>query len=206
MNFQIFYLVMILIVIGIIGLFVWIFYEKKRDQEEPQDRSQVLNYMPKYSNGHNKGILNRIIEGNGWIAVEFFPRDLNYIKLLKENKKVRIEPEVVFIPKENLKITPKGSWSNHVTDLEIIPLKTEDIPVGLSEEKREYLIGIIEKSQQTRHTQEVFNNWKKVNNDLSMETSGNRQLKEYINSQGELVKSIISNTNINQEVKKPDEK
>jgi len=205
MNFTLFYLVMILIVLGIVGLFVWIFYERKRDQEEPQDRSQVLNYMTKYSHGHNKGILNRIVEYNGWIAVEFFPRDLNYIELLKDKKTIRLEPEVVFIPKENLKITQKGGFSNYVTDLEIIPIRAEDIPVGIDDDKKEYLIGLIEKSQQKIHKVDVINSWKKVNNDLSMETSGNKQLNEYINSQGELIKSIISQANINPE-KKVDEK
>jgi len=192
-NFTIFYWVLGLICLGIIGLFIWIFYEKRRNLSEPQDRSQVLNYMPQYANGHNKGVLNRIIEQGEWIAVEFFPRDLNYVEMLKNKENLQLNPEVVFIPKFNLKITPRGTFSNHVNDIEIFPIKQEDIPSGMNREKREFLKNVIENNQQERHNLQVFESWKENSKLLQMKTSGLEIVQDYMGMSEEATKQVLKN-------------
>lgn len=192
MNFKIFYIVLVVVVISIIGLYAWIFFEKRRERHEPRDRSQIINYMPEYANGHNKGVLNRVIEGGGgWVAVEFFPRDVDYVKLLNEKKNIALDPEVVFVPKENLKTIQRGSWSDHVNDFEIIPIKIDDIPVGFNGAKREWLMKEVEKSQIERNNLDLFESWKENTQKVMMKTQGLGIVQDYMSLNEEANKQIL---------------
>lgn len=170
MNFTFLWIITGLLFVGFIVYIILNVYIKNKQKQEPQDRSWVFNNMPKYSKGHNKGIVNRVIEQKNWVAVEFFPRDINYVKLLNEGIKLDVRPEVVFVPKNNLKTYSRGSSSDHTTDLEIIPISQLDIPFGLSEAKIKYLKDEIERCAISNDKLDYFEDWKESQREILTKT------------------------------------
>lgn len=113
-----------------LGIFIYTMVLRNKDEDFVEEKAIVYNSMTQYTKHKRfEGRLKRLIEHDGWTAVEFYPRDVNHKKLEKEGKV--LEPEVVFVPNENLEWIAKGGVSGDCTLLAIHPINKEDLPEGL---------------------------------------------------------------------------
>ncbi len=113
-----------------IGLVIFILYSKYSEDEKVEDNVEVINFMPHLTkNQRYRGILLDQIERDGWKAIVFAPRDVNTKKLKLKNEK--LEPEVIFAPKENIITIGKSELSGDVDVMFIIPIDSENIPTSL---------------------------------------------------------------------------
>lgn len=142
----------------LLGLTVWFFIEKFKDKDDPSDDTFFINCMPQYSNGHKFGIIDEIIEGDKRIGIKFYPRDIDYVKLLRGNKKqLIIEPEIVFFEKERLINIPKGTWSSHRNEIWGFPPSSEQLPIFFkSSEMGMKMVEFLEKENKKKDIKEIL--------------------------------------------------
>ena len=125
-------LIVFAVVVIAIAVGSWIYFIKEtiKESEEGFEDTMVLNSMKQYTKSKSGwGKLKKIYDKDGWCAVEFYPRDQNLKRLEKEN--ISIQPEVIFVPKNNINRISKGELLCDYGVLEIVPIRGDDISNGL---------------------------------------------------------------------------
>lgn len=154
----------VILTLASIGAVIYYFALLKTEKEKGVRDVWVINSMTQYTKGKSAiGKLKEIYEKDGWSAVVFYPRDRNLKKLEKEKKK--IEPEVIFLPNNNLNWINKGAWSGDCGVLELLPIRDDDMPEGLKNSA--FGLGAMFKSE-TKET-ERFENRIRTERDKNIE-------------------------------------
>jgi len=135
----------VILALASIGATIYYFALLKSEKEKGLRDIWVINPMTQYTKSKSAiGKLKEIHEKDGWSAVEYFPRGFNFKKL--EEKNIKIKPEVIFLPNNNLNWISKGAWDRDCGVLELLPINKDSMPNAL--ENSCYGIGSILKSEE----------------------------------------------------------
>lgn len=191
MNLLALYIVAGFMVVGIIGTFIYLLVLRFRERQEPEDNPQFLNFMPQYAKGHNKGIIDKIIQGDKRVGIRFFPRDLNYVKLLKENKKVKIEPITIFFKKE-LVFPFAKDWSSHRNDIIGLPPTAEDFPESIKRNPiGQALMQAVEGTNKKIEERDLLRSRVKHQSEILQKTEGLDIVEDFMDLEEEKDKQLI---------------
>lgn len=115
-----------LLTLGGIG---FIIYNKIREREEPENQIIIENYLPQFADGHTDGIVSDMKFSEDKIMIEFYPRDINYIRELNKDKKFKIKPYKIYYDKRQ--VVPLPMFSSHRFKLKAFPHRVDLFPEGL---------------------------------------------------------------------------
>ena len=102
-----------LILIVLLGLFIFFIVLRFKEKEEPTDDTLFIHFMPQYTHGYHMGVIEKVYYGEKRTGILFFPRDIDHVRIFKakkkENLRVVIKPELIFIDNRKLIHLPKNS-------------------------------------------------------------------------------------------------
>jgi len=200
MNISLMYWFLGFLVVGLLGGLIWFFYEKFKERDDPEDETLFVNFMPQYSHGYKTGVINKVIVGDKRIGIEFYPRDIDYIKHLKE--KVEIQPELVFFEKDKVIQIPKGTWSSYRNEIWGLPPSSSDLPIFFKEHPLgKKIMEYIEGKSGEKDENEILRERNKNQQNMLLKTEGQGIAVDTINLMTESVKTIQEG--IKKEMKNP---
>lgn len=109
------------------GLTVWILIINFKEKELPSDDVIFEHFLPQYTDGYTFGSIIEIIRGDKRTGIKFLPKDIDYVKIMKNKEKVNILPQLIWIENSKLYYNSKGVHSSHRHKLWGLPLKAEDL-------------------------------------------------------------------------------
>jgi len=119
----------------LIGLIVTALILYFKEEKQPEDDTIFINYKPQFSKGYSLGIINQTFKGKKRTGIEFFPRDIDYVRHHKKKEKTKIEPQLVFFKNSQLTPLPKGRLSSERNILIGEPTDPEDLPEEIKEKE-----------------------------------------------------------------------
>lgn len=151
-------MIVVITVVGaliVLGILVWMFIEYNR-QEDPENYPICHNYMKQYTGGHFEGTIIEQKEYSDRTKVTFLPKDIDFRKLEKENKKIRIKPYTIWVENDKMERMPKGGQSDHRDFIDLLPPRSEDISEDLKKTpKGQFYMNHIENKNANRLESEV---------------------------------------------------
>jgi len=190
---------LILILIGIIT-FAYFVYFNKRNEEDPMNAPEFENFMPQYSEGHASGVVKDIQIFEKRIRIDFYPRDINYIKEITNNED-DFTPKVysVFFDRKQVEIYSQGSFSMHITKIKGYPSDISLLPEEVKEKCPEILHKINKNNElkdESNLMQQRMMNLQKV----SEEVAGGKIFTKTVSKYNEILKDV------NETIKKDERK
>ena len=117
----------ILLLLGTFGLGIYALRLHFKDKDSLENYPILHNYQSQYTFGFSEGHIVNQIKGKKRDAIEFIPRDVNYLKYFKENKDV---PEKIrlWYDKNQREDLPEGTISGEKNIVKIYAQNPEDYP------------------------------------------------------------------------------
>lgn len=179
--------------ITISALFVWVLIMVFRGKDEKSDDILFKNFMPQYSKGHGEGSVIEFVRGGDRTGIKFMPRDINFVKLLKDNEKIVIKPQLIWFENDKLIHFPKGTFSDHRHQLWGLPPNAEDLNDNIK--KSPYgkaLMSILEETNTSREETQVLRKRIIAQNKLVNKTEGLELVEDFMNKNKEIWKDVSS--------------
>lgn len=175
----------------ILGLFVYFIINLIKEREEPANQSWIFTYGSQYSNGHTLGRIENLEIGETRTKISFYPRDINYIKELKKDKKFKIKPEVVFFDNKQIEPIAEGSLSMYSNIIFAYPNRVEDLPLAFRKTRHGQKIAeVITENNKLTDDSELYQsrieNLKKV----ALQVFGGELFTHYVAKSEELIKGM----------------
>lgn len=196
----------ILVVLSL-SAFGYFLYTKTREKEEPENKPIFENYMPQYSEGHTDGIVDDIIIGEKRIGIVFLPRDINYIKLLKNkltSHKIK-NKYIIFYDKRQVDFFPQGGFSGHRDKIKAYPSNVDMIPDSIKNtDFGKKVMEFIEKNNELKDQNELAEQRMESLKRFSKKTYGGEIYEEFGTSMSKILED--AKTTLNKPEEKKDEK
>lgn len=172
------------LILIVIGLAVYLIRLYTKEQDEPENEIILINLMFQYTKEHALGVINSIEFGTNMAKVMFFPRDINYIKLKKqENKNVSFKEIPLFIPTNAI----YNFSSGHRHFLFAFPPKVNLIPDQLRNSPLgKLLISVAYNSEKELEKEEILQNRIKNQAEMLNKTVGYDILEDFIETTGKI--------------------
>ncbi len=181
---------------GFIGVGIFVFMLvmmlKERFKEiEPRDDTLVSCFMSQYSGGFHRGTLQHWTKGDKRDGITFLPKDIDYLRRLKSDKKIEIKPVTIFVKKNLIFQFPRGTLSTERNEIWLLPPKPEDLPKHLQESipgKR--LMQMVSNENIEEGIIEILRKEGKVKDKLLNKVDGGDMFREYLDLDDELKKEF----------------
>lgn len=178
--------------VAILVMFILVFREKLKDEEDPLDDVIFKNYLPQYAKGHSQGVIIEVIRGDKRTGIRFMPRDIDYLALRRTKEKKIVEPQLVWFQDEKLIAMPKGTLSSHRHELLGLPQNAEDLPSNIKKTVMGMaLMQIIEAASANKEEVDVLRKRVVVQTKLVHKTEGYELVDDFMNKNAEINKDII---------------
>lgn len=170
----------------ILGGFIYIVILKSKEGEFPKDNIKVINFLSQYTNGYCEGFYLNKIFGDKRSIINFRPTDVDF------NYAHKVGDQDVVVKNSLIETFPKGTLSNEVSIMYLLPPDAESLPKDF----RETTLGktfanIIAKQNARDVALEVLKSKSNVEDDLLMRTEGKQRVKEFLEQNLELNKEIV---------------
>jgi len=189
-------LIFLYIIAGIMALLCLIaigFYilNRFREMEEPENEIIIEHYMPQYSGGHTDGVVQSMEIGEKRIKIVFLPRDINYIKEFKIDKKLTIKPYTLFFDKRQVDSLPQGDLSMHRNKLKAYPNDITLLPEELKRKRiGKMIMKMIDENNKLSDESELMQ--KRMDNlrRIASQTFGGEIFVKYSDKMKDLMKDV----------------
>jgi len=167
-------------------LVIWVLTLKFKEVPLALDEQKFVNFMPQYTDGHAKGNIIKIINGDKRTGIKFMPTDPDF-KTLNEGKAIIVEPQLIWV-KHKIHIS-KGELSANQDEIWGLPQSS----TGFTDEFQSSILGkalmnIIEEKNDKITSEFLMTKRLSSLERLANKTCGNELIDEY----SEKVQEILS--------------
>ncbi|MAG47914.1 hypothetical protein CL617_04875 [archaeon] len=174
----------------IMGLIMYLVHIK-RTEHEPMDYTLVDNFMSQYTKGHSQGILLEVIKGKKRDGIVFMPKDVDYMRKIKNKEKLEIKPQTIYVSKNKIILLPRGTWSSERNRMIVLPPYPENFPRDFTQTPfGKHLAKLTEDLNAEDTVIEVQRKRIDVENELLHKTEGGDRMKEHLITDKELTKDF----------------
>ncbi len=186
-----------------IGMIVW-YFKIKSSEEIYLDDDLVDNFMSQHTNDFSHGTLVNYDTGVKRDGITFKPKDINYMKRLKNKQSLNIEPVTVYAPKYCVIKSPRGGLSGEKHRIFILPAHPEDIPIEMQKHPFWKAVSLyLEKMDAENTVIEVQRKRIEFENKLLHKVEGADRMDEYLeldsNLNKDIAKKMLGNKDTKQE-------
>lgn len=175
----------------IVVVFV-IYFRMKFGNDDDYSDTDVINFMPQYTNNFKKGKYIETIYGERH-GVVFMPTGLDYDRMKKYNKLDLIKPQTIFAPEHKIISIPKGKSLSEKNELWILPPKGEDLPESIRKTPfGTALVELIENGNANRDVIDIKTKSQEVYSQVLHDVQGKDMFRQW----------IIDNKNLDKDFKK----
>jgi len=185
-SFEFLSIVAGIMVAFLIALVVYILVNRLRNVDEPENETIIENYMPQYSRGYSEGIIKEMELGEKRVKIVFNPRDINYIRELKDNKSVNIEPVTIYFDKRQIIPINISSHRNKIKcfpdDIDLLPEQLKETRFGKK------IMEIISENNKLSDESELYN--ARINHvqKMGLELASGKLAEKYVEISQEILK------------------
>ena len=163
---------------------VYILVNRVRNADEPENETIIENYMPQYSNGYSEGIVKEMEFGEERVKIIFHPRDINYIRELKENN--ILEPITLYFNKRQIIPINISSHRNKIKcfpdDIDLLPEQLKETRFGKK------IMEIITENNKLNDESELYNARIKHVQKMGLELASGKLAEKYVEISQEILK------------------
>lgn len=179
--------------------FAYFVYFNKRNEEDPMNAPRFENFMPQYSEGHSEGVIKDIKIFDKRIRIDFYPRDINYIKEINENDDFKPKFYTVFFDKKQVDFYSQGGFSTHLTKIKAYPNDINQLPEEVKQKYPEIAYRI-NKNNEIKDESALLNQRMTKLNEISKEVAGGEIFTKTVSKYNEILKDV------NETIKKDERK
>ena len=165
---------------------VYILINRVRNEDEPENETMIENYMPQYSNGYSEGIVKEMEFGEERVKIVFNPRDINYIRELRDNKNVNVEPITLYFNKRQIIPINISSHRNKIKcfpdDIDLLPEQLKETRFGKK------IMEIITENNKLNDESELYNARIKHVQKMGLELASGKLAEKYVEISQEILK------------------
>ena len=174
-----------IILFGVVALVVvvllYIYYKSGLQDDDYSDYTLLENYMSQYTNGFSEGTLIGISKGETRTGYLFMPKDVDYLRRMKRDGKVEIEPQLIFAENWQRILLPKSSLSGERNKIKILPYSPEDVPQEIRDTPfGKTLMEMIKNRRAERNVISVMRKEKELEDEMLIRTKGKDRIREYL--------------------------
>ena len=107
---------------------MYLIWLANRQKEDPENQSIIVNFMSQYTNGYCLGTVDEIKSSEHLTRFTYYPRDLNYIRMSKQDKKIILKPQRLYALNKCIDYIPLGGLSSHRHLIFVYPPNIDEIP------------------------------------------------------------------------------
>jgi len=163
---------------------VYILVNRVRNADEPENETIIENYMPQYANGYSEGIVKEMEFGEERVKIVFNPRDINYIRELKENN--ILEPITLYFNKRQIIPINISSHRNKIKcfpdDIDLLPEQLKETRFGKK------IMEIITENNKLNDESELYNARIKHVQKMGLELASGKLAEKYVEISQEILK------------------
>jgi hypothetical protein len=169
----------------VVGIYLYrMFTEEKQD---PENLPFLINGMSAYSNGYGLGSIEKMEFMEKLVKIVFYPRDLNYLKLSKEEKTL-LKPQTIFVLKRN--VIPLG-FSARRNDYLVLPDRIENLSEKLKNHPfGKYVMAYLKESEENQEEVELLRKRAINQNKIAQKVIGLDLFEDYISKSKEITKDV----------------